>query len=123
MTLTTGSSYRDTVSYDTGWFKPEFLQAAGIGEITSPTATHQVVAGRYNPNIDDGDGNEIYCTAITSTTWLPPTHDKQLLITNMPLWLGLYGYYSYVRESKSEDFWRFTCKLYLNLKPYTATQK
>nr|UHM26473.1 MAG: ORF1 [Torque teno midi virus] len=106
MSITTTSDYADTVNYDTGWFKPEFLQAVKLGTTTTPTALHQIVAGRYNPNIDDGDGNEIYCATIVGTSWLPPQHDKQLLITNMPLWLGLYGYYSYVREAKSADFWK-----------------
>ncbi len=91
MNITPSSDYLDTINYSKGWFKSEFLQAVKLGTKTSPTALHQIVAGRYNPNIDDGSGNEIYCATIVGTSWLPPAQDKQLLITDMPLWLGLYG--------------------------------
>lgn len=106
MSLTSTSSYSDSIDYDKGWFNPQFLQAIRIGTLQHPTATHQVIAARYNPNIDDGVGNQIYCVSTLASTWDPPKSDKQLLIEGMPLWLGLYGYYNYVKAVKTEDFLR-----------------
>nr|UHM27184.1 MAG: ORF1 [Torque teno midi virus] len=104
MSLTSTSSYSDSIDYDKGWFNPMFLQAKYIGTKGSPTATHQIIAARYNPNIDDGVGNQIYCVSTLASTYDPPRTDKQLLIEGLPLWLGLYGYYSFVKAVKTEDF-------------------
>nr|UHM27250.1 MAG: ORF1 [Torque teno midi virus] len=98
------TDYSISISYDKGWFGPSFLSAIKIGTISSPTATHQILTVRYNPNIDNGNNNQIYCTSTLASSWAPPTRDKQLLIEGMPLWLGLYGYYSFVRSVKTEDF-------------------
>lgn len=100
------TDYTISISYEKGWFGPNFLSAIKIGEIASPTATHQILTVRYNPNIDNGNNNQIYCTSTLASSWAPPTKDKQLLIEGMPLWLGLYGYYSFVRSVKTEDFLR-----------------
>ena len=100
------TDYSTSISYDKGWFGPLFLSALYIGKLESPTATHQIVQVRYNPNIDSGTGNLIYCASTHQFSWAPPSKDKQLLIEGMPLWLGLFGYYSYVRSVKTEDFMR-----------------
>nr|UHM27245.1 MAG: ORF1 [Torque teno midi virus] len=99
------SQYSMSVSYEEGWFNPQFLQARKLigtrGSI--PKAVHQVIVSRYNPNKDDGVGNKIYCISTLTTTWQPPT-DKDLVIENMPLWLGLYGYFSYISHTKPTDW-------------------
>nr|UHM27305.1 MAG: ORF1 [Torque teno midi virus] len=98
------TDYSVSISYDKGWFGPNFLSAIKIGTIGAATAIHQILTVRYNPNIDNGNNNQIYCTSTLASSWAPPTRDKQLLIEGMPLWLGLYGYYSFVRSVKTEDF-------------------
>nr|UHM27175.1 MAG: ORF1 [Torque teno midi virus] len=100
------TDYSASIKYDTGWFQPSFLQAKYIGAKGSVTATHQIISVRYNPAKDDGEGNEIYCTSTLSQGWKPPTTDKQLLLTGIPIWLALHGYYSYVRTVKTEDFFK-----------------
>nr|UHK05614.1 MAG: ORF1 [Torque teno midi virus] len=98
------TDYSTSISYDSGWFGPSFLSAVKIGTIASPTATHQIIQTRYNPNIDSGVGNQVYCASTHAYSWAPPTKDKQLLIEGMPLWLALFGYYSFVRSVKTTDF-------------------
>lgn len=99
------NSYGESVSYSTGWFKSEFLLAKELDNPKGqPLATHQAFAARYNPNKDNGQGNEIYCVALTSDRWDPPSKDKTVSIVGMPLWLGLYGFYSYIIRTKGISF-------------------
>ncbi len=88
-----------------GWFSPPFLQARKLlgNKATQPPAIHQMIVSRYNPNKDDGTGNKIYCVSTLQTSWQQPS-DKDLVIENMPLWLGLYGYYSYISHTKPTDW-------------------
>nr|UHM26491.1 MAG: ORF1 [Torque teno midi virus] len=96
--------YDKSVSYKDGWFSPSFLQARKlIGTSGTPKAVHQVIVTRYNPNKDQGTGNKIYCISTLQRSWAPPT-DKDLVIENMPLWLGLYGYFSYISHTKPTDW-------------------
>lgn len=105
MTITDSSSYGDSVNYNTGWFKSEFLQAKELVQDSGkPIATHQAFSARYNPNKDTGEGNEIYCLSITADRWDPPSKDKTVYLVGMPLWLGLYGFYSYVIKTKGISF-------------------
>nr|UHM27244.1 MAG: ORF1 [Torque teno midi virus] len=95
------NSYYGSINYKTGWFQKSLLQAIGIYSGGTLTATTPVVGARYNPNIDNGKGNKIYLSSITTTHYDPPTIDKTILIENMPLWLGLYGFLSYVETIKT----------------------
>nr|UHK05502.1 MAG: ORF1 [Torque teno midi virus] len=99
------STYGDSISYTIGWFNNEFLRAKELDNNKGTTlAVHQAIAGRYNPMKDNGFGNEIYCVAITSHTWDPPQRDKMLYIAGMPLWLGLFGYISWIKKTKPLSF-------------------
>lgn len=97
--------YTCSVSYTDGWFNPSFLQAKRlIGQQgTQPKAVHQLIISRYNPNRDNGTGNKIYCVSTLQSSWTNPS-DKDLVIEDMPLWLGLYGYYSYITFKKPTDW-------------------
>ncbi|AXQ65811.1 MAG: hypothetical protein QKC62_gp1 [Anelloviridae sp.] len=49
---------------------------------------------RYNPHKDKGKGNRVYWiqnNAATQTNW-EPTRDPDLMITDFPLWILLYGW-------------------------------
>nr|UHM27039.1 MAG: ORF1 [Torque teno midi virus] len=100
------TDYSKSVNYDTGWFKPQFLQSTQILQSGTILATHATIAGRYNPTVDTGEKNKIYLVSTYSHDWNPPTTDKQILITGVPLWLGLYGFYSYIRTVKPKDYFR-----------------
>nr|UHM27065.1 MAG: ORF1 [Torque teno midi virus] len=99
------SDYNASVSYEKGWFKPAFLQAYKIRTHTGqPTAINQLLYARYNPMKDKGTGNKIYLASVIADHWGPPTHDKQLLLEDFPLWLGLYGYLDYINTIKPIDY-------------------
>nr|UHM27216.1 MAG: ORF1 [Torque teno midi virus] len=98
-------AYHKSISYEAGWFSPDFLQARELLGTKSgtPKAVHQVIVTRYNPNKDEGTGNKIYCVSTLQRSWLNPS-DKDLMIENVPLWLGLFGYYSFVSHEKPTDW-------------------
>nr|UHK05494.1 MAG: ORF1 [Torque teno midi virus] len=97
-------TYADSVSYDKGWFKSEFLLAKELlynGD--RPIATHQVIAARYNPTKDSGTGNLVYCVSITAQNWKVP-ESNELVIAGVPLWLALHGYVSYIIQTRKISF-------------------
>lgn len=91
-------TYGESVAYNTGWFKSEFLLAKELDNAQGqPLATHQAFAARYNPNKDNGQGNEIYCVALTSDRWDPPSKDKNSIHSRYatmarPIWILLIHY-------------------------------
>lgn len=56
---------------------------------------------RYNPFKDKGQGNKIYILKTDHTQhqddWGPPA-DEDIVISNLPLWLGTWGYLDYQRK-------------------------
>nr|UHK05098.1 MAG: ORF1 [Torque teno midi virus] len=110
LTQPNGSTIQSTMTsekattYDEGYFSKRFLQAIKVSTSTTQTAAIPVIAGRYNPSEDTGEGNLIYITSTLTEGWDPPRVDKNLLLENMPLWLGLYGLYSYIKTTKPLDF-------------------
>nr|UHK04520.1 MAG: ORF1 [Torque teno midi virus] len=102
-TTSTHSPYDQSVSYENGYFQPTLLQATEITNITGlPTATLPLNVSRYNPNQDSGRGNKIYLTSILTTGYDPPLTDLTVLIQEVPLWLGLYGYLSWITTIKKD---------------------
>nr|UHK05523.1 MAG: ORF1 [Torque teno midi virus] len=99
------NSYNGSVSYSTGWFMPPFLQAYKVySREGAPQGVNQLLYARYNPTKDKGTGNKIYLASILADHWGPPSHDKQLLLEDFPLWLGLWGYLDYINTIKPIDY-------------------
>lgn len=99
------NTYSGSVSYSTGWFMPPFLQAYKIySKEGTPQGVNQLLYARYNPTKDKGTGNKIYLASILADHWGPPQHDKQLLLEDFPLWLGLWGYLDYINTIKPIDY-------------------
>ncbi len=56
---------------------------------------------RYNPNKDDGDGNEAYFVTnfeVGKKNWDPPDN-QDLIIRGHPLWLMLWGFEDYINKT------------------------
>nr|UHK03808.1 MAG: ORF1 [Torque teno midi virus] len=98
------TNHQIAISYDNGWFSSKILKAVEWKTPTVPQATRNIIYGRYNPTKDKGPGNKIYIISILADTWGPPTHDKMVLLEDLPLWLGIYGYISYLQTVKPGDW-------------------
>nr|UHK04171.1 MAG: ORF1 [Torque teno midi virus] len=91
---------KDALSYTYGWFNPSFLKAIKLKGPTSELAVHNIIYGRYNPTKDQGKGNKIYIISTVADHWGPPEHDKMILLEDLPLWLGVWGFISYIKSVK-----------------------
>lgn len=105
---TVDSKYYASINYKTGWFNPDFLQAKkllgkDLSGATTPPAVHQLIVSRYNPNRDSGKGNKVWCVSTQQNSWLNSS-GADLVIEELPLWLALYGYFSWVSHEKPIDW-------------------
>lgn len=98
------ANYNASVNRTGGWFDPRVLQATRLTNLGTHPAVLPTIAGRYNPAKDDGVGNEIYVTSTLAGGWDLPRSDKNLVITGMPLWLGLYGFKSFIETYKNKEY-------------------
>nr|UHK05490.1 MAG: ORF1 [Torque teno midi virus] len=97
-------AYYDSISWNQGWFNSDFLTAQRITTtLHQPTAVKPVTISRYNPNKDSGDGNKIYVVSTFAANWQQES-DSQFTITGLPLWLGLYGYLTFIKQMKPKDY-------------------
>nr|UHK04149.1 MAG: ORF1 [Torque teno midi virus] len=105
------TNYSKSVDYSTGWFNSSFLRAIALysPSETQKIATLNMIYGRYNPTRDNGKGNKIYIISTIADSWHPPTVDKMVLLEDIPLWLGLWGYISYLHTVKPEDWLLSSC--------------
>ena len=62
---------------------------------SSTQANRPVYAARYNPNEDDGSGNEVYVVSLLQNSWAAPITQHDMVIRGLPLYMAFYGYYSY----------------------------
>ncbi len=68
-----------------------------------------MIYGRYNPTRDNGKGNKIYIISTIADSWHPPQTDKMVVLEEIPLWLGVWGYISYLHTVKPEDWLLSSC--------------
>nr|UHK04195.1 MAG: ORF1 [Torque teno midi virus] len=99
-------TYQDSISYEKGLFSPQVLTAYKVS--TSDSETHPglamlpVTVLRYNPNTDDGVGNEIYLTSIFKGHYDKPSVTPNYMFQGVPLWMGIFGYYNYLIQSSND---------------------
>nr|UHK03957.1 MAG: ORF1 [Torque teno midi virus] len=85
------------LTLEDGWFQPKVLGAFKITKTTGGQTLGllPMVLLRYNPAQDEGPGNIITIVDLVGGRWEGP-YTEQYTIRNVPLWLGLNGYPSYV---------------------------
>nr|UHK04445.1 MAG: ORF1 [Torque teno midi virus] len=97
--------YNKSVSYENGWFQTGVMLAKKVEEVTNSThiqfANIPCGAARYNVNLDNGSGNKIWLTSVANGHYNVP-RDEDLIIENIPLWLALYGYTSFLWQKKHD---------------------
>ncbi len=90
--------YKETISYDKGWFQPDMMQATAVKNYTwIPTA-----ACRYNPKVDTGKGNQIWFVSTLNYSYQPPRTDKDLILEGLPLYEMLFGFNNYIQKLKGD---------------------
>nr|UHK04257.1 MAG: ORF1 [Torque teno midi virus] len=88
------------VNYTGGWFSKELLTATSIRPNTAGPFQYPTYPVRYNPKLDNGEGNVIWLQATTNHAIQEPTSDKIIIARDQPLWLLLFGFIDYVRYLK-----------------------
>ena len=88
------------LSYTDGWFNPSFLKSVKLKDKLSELAVNNIIYGRYNPTKDQGKGNKVYIISTVADHWGPPEHDKMIVLEDLPLWLALWGFLSYIKSVK-----------------------
>lgn len=84
-----------------GYFQPKVLAAYKVTHSTVSQGLLPMVLLRYNPAQDEGPGNMVTIVDLVGGAWQGP-YQEQYTIRNVPLWMALNGYVSYI-ISKSGD--------------------
>jgi hypothetical protein len=107
-----GKNYNDSVSFEKGWFQPPLLQALKFYTNESYNVVLQEAVPInyciYNPALDEGPGNKIFLHSLTHDTYSVP-QDADLIITNTPLWLGLWGFLDWIIQRKTKEYFSSHC--------------
>nr|UHK06843.1 MAG: ORF1 [Torque teno midi virus] len=96
----TSYTYKDSINQKKGWFSPAFLQCIQIVQPKEDVIPS--IVGRYNPHIDNGEGNYIYLQSTLKMTYGKPLTDPDLILEGEPLWLMLYGFLDWVNKKKGD---------------------
>nr|UHM26382.1 MAG: ORF1 [Torque teno midi virus] len=101
------TNYLTSVNYSTGWFNKGVLNAYSITEneasdTPSIMAITPVSVGRYNPQADTGEGNELWAVSSLTEHYDHPATDKTLIFKGYPLWLMFYGFKNYIEQEKGD---------------------
>lgn len=121
------TDYKQSITYENGWFQKNLLQ---IAQFTQDSTYQQlnipIAAGRYNPELDTGEGNAIWLVDILSTQYVKPSHDKTIILEGIPLWKAMYGFTDYVEKTKGTQSFLTTALLVIEspaIQPKLASGK
>lgn len=107
------SSYSSSISWNKGFFSQKIINAVLITTQLSKSshiAVVPLVTCRYNPAKDTGEGNTVWLHSNIKNSYDKPSTDKTLIIQNLPIWMLLYGWLSYVQHTKkAPDFFVSYC--------------
>nr|UHK06428.1 MAG: ORF1 [Torque teno midi virus] len=119
------TDWQETVSYEKGWFQSALMLAEAIK--APQQANLPVNYARYNPTVDDGEGNKIYFMSVTNYNYDAPKHDTDLYMEGLPLWQMLLGFPDYVIKRKQDTTYLKSYVLVIQSKAIepggTATKK
>lgn len=93
-------TYNNQISYSEGFFNYKWLQATSIN--TPTQLAKPILAFKYNANIDDGKGNNVWLKSVLVSNYDKPKSDLNLIISGLPLWKALYGFTSFVKSTKTD---------------------
>lgn len=96
-------NYNNSTSLTDGWFQSDLLRATSFwdsGYTNQTQAAKPINTAIYNPNLDSGKNNAIWISSILNETYNPPTTEPELIISGVPLWLGMWGLFDYYKKLK-----------------------
>nr|UHK04829.1 MAG: ORF1 [Torque teno midi virus] len=105
----TEQAYLRSINYEEGWFNKIFLNAnpSQIKSGGASIAHLPIAVGRYNPDLDTGEGNEVWLTSILTGHFNKPTSTPDFLIQGLPLWMAFWGFWNYIHYvTKDKDVFR-----------------
>lgn len=121
------STYHNSINYDTGWFQPNLMRIVKFADDSQYKQLNTFVTqGRYNPAIDEGTGNSIWLVDILAKQFVKPTHDKTIILDDIPLWKAIWGFWDYVEKSKGTYSFLTTALLVIQspyIMPHLGTSK
>lgn len=100
-TVTVPQSPDKVLTLQSGYFQPKVLAAYKVTHNGVSKGLLPMVLLRYNPAQDEGPGNMVTIVDLVAGAWQGP-YQEQYTIRNVPLWMALNGYISYI-ISKSGD--------------------
>lgn len=100
--ITKELTYDKSIAKDTGWFGPNVLNASDVKLNNVQYGTLPLYAARYNPFEDTGDGNIVYAVSVLQHNWGPPTTQSDLVIRGQPIWMALYGLWSWLKYATKD---------------------
>ena len=96
-------AYTTSISRDYGWWQRAVLNSVEVYRDSTLYSNRCVYPARYNPNKDNGQGNAVYIVSLLQSKWTAPSDDR-LVIVGQPLWMCLYGIYSYFGELLKDKY-------------------
>nr|UHK05223.1 MAG: ORF1 [Torque teno midi virus] len=94
------TNYAQSINKTTGIFQTAVLQAIDVKYSGTRQFERPVAIGRYNPEVDTGEGNKVWLTSVISDHgWSPPS-DLNLILIEKPLWLLCFGLWDWIEKSK-----------------------
>nr|UHK06889.1 MAG: ORF1 [Torque teno midi virus] len=98
------SGYYQSINRSGGWFDPRVLNAFKVTKTSTGAelGALPLYTARYNPNEDTGENNEVYVISILQHSYQPPTVTPDYIIRGQPLWMALFGFYSFLKYSSKD---------------------
>nr|UHK05378.1 MAG: ORF1 [Torque teno midi virus] len=96
------AQYYESIHHDTGWFQSKVLQSASVKVSHQQYGSIPINVARYNPNMDTGIGNSVYVISVLSSSYKPPLADFDYKISGMPIWMALFGFWSYLKYTTKD---------------------
>lgn len=114
------AKYYRSIDYTGGYFSSRVLQAWDVLNDRTKTRPLPIGVARYNPELDDGKGNEVWLTSIFGGHYDKPSLTPDAIIVGLPLWQAFWGYWSYLQQKKTKGY--FSLNMFVVKSPYIYPQ-
>ncbi|BAB19308.1 hypothetical protein TTV4_gp2 [Torque teno virus 4] len=103
------------LEYHAGIYSAPFLSAGRL----NPEIKGLYTDITYNPMMDKGTGNKIWCDSLTKADMKYTEGRSKYLIENLPLWAAVWGYLDYCTKTSGDAAFHYNYRVTL-ISPYTS---